>query len=182
MNNITFETETSLLAAVPIGTQVFYKTHHAKEAIFWGSVERTKNGMICIENNILHGEISAFAVPNFGAAKDPFAGRYMPQDSPFEVIKVIDACKVGFNVGNAMKYIARADKKGDRKTDLKKCLDYLNFALKYKIPHDFVHQKDNPYTWQEVAEAWELDAKLTQVLELIWNGNIEPAIVCLSTS
>ncbi len=113
---------------------------------------------------------------------EQFKDRYMSHDSPFEVIKVIAACKVGFNIGNALKYIARADKKGNRKADLKKCLDYLNFALKYKISHDFVHQKNNPYKWQDVAEAWGLDAHLTEVLHLIWNGNVEIAIECLSTS
>ena len=75
---------------------------------------------------------------------EQFKDRYMPQDSPFEVIKVIAACKVGFNIGNALKYIARADKKGNRKADLKKCLDYLNYALKYNIPHDWVHHKKTP--------------------------------------
>lgn len=36
---------------------------------------------------------------------------YGGQDNPFEVIKVIDAWSLGFCLGNAVKYIARAGKK-----------------------------------------------------------------------
>lgn len=185
MNKITFETDIEKLAAVPIGTQLLFKTHYGQNAIFFGEIYAGKNiaKMILSEGmDYFFDEISAFAVPKFGEQKDPYAGRYMSHDSDFEVIKVIVACKVGFNIGNALKYIARADKKGDRKADLKKCWDYLNYALRYGMPSNFVHQENNPYTWQEVAEAWGLDAKLTEVLHLIWNGNIKFAIECLSTS
>ena len=179
-NKITF-TKTDF-EKLPIGTQVLYKTHYAKEEVFLGRVQQTKNLIPCIDNNILPDEIAEYAVPTFGAEVDPFPDRYLDKDSPYEVIKVITACKAGFNIGNAMKYIARADKKGNRKADLKKCLDYLKFALEYKIPHDFVHVVDNPFKPNEVAIAWGLDARLTEALNLIWYGNIELAIECLSTS
>jgi len=179
-NKITF-TKTDF-EKLPIGTHVLYKTHYAKEAIFWGMVERTKNGLPCIDNNILSDEISEYAVPNFGVEVEQYKDRYLDKDSPYEVIKVWAACGAGCCIGNAMKYIARADKKGNRKADLKKCLDYLNFALEYKIPHDFVHVVDNPFKPNEVAIAWGLDARLTEALNLIWYGNIELAIECLSTS
>ena len=47
-------------------------------------------------------------------------------DNPYEAIKVIEAWGLGFCDGNAVKYIARAGKKGDRLEDLKKARWYLD--------------------------------------------------------
>lgn len=46
-------------------------------------------------------------------------------DTPYEAIKVIEAWGLGFNLGNAVKYIARAGKKGDETEDIDKALWYL---------------------------------------------------------
>ena len=43
-----------------------------------------------------------------------------------EVLDVIDAFDLNFNLGNAFKYIARAGKKGDKAEDLRKAVTYLN--------------------------------------------------------
>ena len=43
-----------------------------------------------------------------------------------EVIDVIEDAKLGFCVGNAIKYILRADHKGNRLEDLKKARWYLD--------------------------------------------------------
>lgn len=43
-----------------------------------------------------------------------------------EVINIIEAYKLGFALGNTIKYILRADKKGNRLQDLRKALWYLN--------------------------------------------------------
>lgn len=43
----------------------------------------------------------------------------------FEVIDVIEDWKLGFHLGNTVKYIARAGHKGDRIEDLRKALWYL---------------------------------------------------------
>ena len=43
-----------------------------------------------------------------------------------EAFDVIDAFDLGFNLGNAFKYIARAGKKGDKAEDLRKAVTYLN--------------------------------------------------------
>lgn len=55
-------------------------------------------------------------------------------DSTYETIKVIEAWKLGFNLGNCVKYISRYDKKGDSLTtqieDLKKALFYLDREIK----------------------------------------------------
>lgn len=47
-------------------------------------------------------------------------------DNPYEAIKVIEAWQLGFHLGNTVKYIARAGRKGDRLEDLKKAAWYLN--------------------------------------------------------
>lgn len=51
---------------------------------------------------------------------------YGGADNPYEAIKVIEAWDLGFCLGNAVKYISRAGKKGDRLIDLKKAAWYLN--------------------------------------------------------
>ena len=44
----------------------------------------------------------------------------------YEVIDVIEDWKLGFNLGNTVKYISRADHKGKTIEDLKKAQWYLN--------------------------------------------------------
>ena len=51
---------------------------------------------------------------------------YGGADNPYEAIKVIEAWNANFNLGNALKYISRAGKKGDSKEDLRKAMWYLN--------------------------------------------------------
>lgn len=46
-------------------------------------------------------------------------------DGTYEPINVIEAWGLGFSLGNVLKYIARAGKKGDRLEDLQKALYYL---------------------------------------------------------
>jgi hypothetical protein len=50
---------------------------------------------------------------------------YGGADDPYEAIKVIEAWELGFHLGNAVKYIARAGKKSDLLTDLQKAGWYL---------------------------------------------------------
>ena len=52
-------------------------------------------------------------------------------DTTYEVIKVIEAWDLGFSLGNAVKYIARAGKKpgADLVEDLKKARFYLDCAI-----------------------------------------------------
>lgn len=62
---------------------------------------------------------------------------YGGSDNPYEAIKVIEAWGLGFNLGNAIKYISRAGKKNPDKTieDLQKAIWYLN--------REIVNQKTN---------------------------------------
>ena len=46
-------------------------------------------------------------------------------DTVYEAVKVIEAWELGFNLGNCVKYVCRAGKKGDRVEDLRKALWYL---------------------------------------------------------
>jgi hypothetical protein len=51
------------------------------------------------------------------------------QGNGMEVIDIIDAFELNFNLGNSIKYILRADKKGFIKKDLSKAVWYLNREL-----------------------------------------------------
>ena len=52
------------------------------------------------------------------------------QGNGIEVIDIIEAFDLNFSLGNAIKYILRADKKGNKKQDLEKAIWYLNNELK----------------------------------------------------
>lgn len=51
---------------------------------------------------------------------------YGGADNAYEAIKVIEAWELGFCLGNTVKYIARAGRKGARIEDLKKARWYLD--------------------------------------------------------
>lgn len=55
--------------------------------------------------------------------KAPYADHYRKRDP--EPITVIESWGLGFHLGNALKYIARADFKGSKKQDLEKAVWYL---------------------------------------------------------
>lgn len=58
---------------------------------------------------------------------------YGGKDNPYEAIKVIDAWRLGFSLGNAVKYISRAGKKAQgipaTIEDLKKASWYVNHEI-----------------------------------------------------
>jgi hypothetical protein len=51
---------------------------------------------------------------------------YGGEDNPYEAIKIIEAFGLGFCLGNTMKYLVRAGKKGSALEDLKKARWYLS--------------------------------------------------------
>lgn len=55
---------------------------------------------------------------------------YGGEDNPYEAIKVIEAWNLGFCLGNTIKYISRAGKKGSKLEDLKKARWYLDREIK----------------------------------------------------
>jgi hypothetical protein len=50
-----------------------------------------------------------------------------------ETIDFIEAKKLNYNMGNAVKYITRADHKGSRKQDLEKAIWYLKRELDHSV-------------------------------------------------
>lgn len=60
---------------------------------------------------------------------------YGGEANPYEAIKVIEAWGAGFCLGNAIKYICRAGKKGAEVEDLKKARWYIDRRI---------HQLENP--------------------------------------
>jgi N-acyl-D-aspartate/D-glutamate deacylase len=55
---------------------------------------------------------------------------YGGEDNYYEAIKVIEAWGLGFNLGNAVKYISRAGKKLDTLEDLEKAAWYISREIK----------------------------------------------------
>jgi len=50
-----------------------------------------------------------------------------------EAIEVIESFKLGFNLGNVIKYICRADAKGASLEDLKKARWYINYEIRARM-------------------------------------------------
>ena len=51
---------------------------------------------------------------------------YTFAEPAYEVLKVIEAWGLGYHLGNVVKYVARADRKGKRLEDLRKARFYLD--------------------------------------------------------
>jgi hypothetical protein len=66
------------------------------------------------------------AVEMFEPPADPVNHPAHYKAGGIETIDFIEAKKLGYNLGNVVKYITRADLKGNRKQDLEKALWYLN--------------------------------------------------------
>ena len=50
----------------------------------------------------------------------------------YEVIDVINDWKLNFNLGNVVKYVARAEYKNNAIEDLEKAMFYLNYEIKHR--------------------------------------------------
>lgn len=62
----------------------------------------------------------------FEPATDPVNHPAHYKVGGIETIDFIEAKKLGYNLGNVVKYLTRADHKGNRKQDLEKAMWYLN--------------------------------------------------------
>jgi hypothetical protein len=73
-----------------------------------------------------HGIVAPDSQPADSSAVD-HPPHYGGKDNPFEAIKVIEAWKLDFHVGNAVKYLSRAGKKDPTKEieDLEKAIWYI---------------------------------------------------------
>lgn len=61
-----------------------------------------------------------------GASAVDHPAHYGGADDPYEAIKVIEAWGLGFNLGNTVKYVSRAERKGAALQDLEKARWYLD--------------------------------------------------------
>lgn len=60
-------------------------------------------------------------------------GSYYRAGRKYEPIDVINDWDLGFNLGNAVKYISRAGRKSaDPTEDLLKAIDYIRYEIKYR--------------------------------------------------
>ncbi len=91
----------------------------------------------------------------------------------YEVIKVIDDWCLGFSLGNALKYIARAPHKGTQLQDLRKAAFYLSHELeRAKRGLFYAYTPRGIYTTDEVLEDWKLGQVLSAaVLGIALAGN-----------
>ena len=101
-------------------------------------IEMTPQGMPLTDGTVVEP-----VPPDTRTAPEPVAPvstmwREEPEDDPvdhpahytegrrFEPIDVIEDWELGFHLGNALKYISRAGRKGDAREDLEKAVWYLN--------------------------------------------------------
>jgi hypothetical protein len=68
---------------------------------------------------------------------------YGGKDNPHETIKCIEAWGLNYALGNAVKYISRAGKKGNSAEDLLKAIWYVMHDVRYRhnFPHDEFKQR-----------------------------------------
>lgn len=82
--------------------------------------------------DILSSYLNSLPEPEKVQAVDHPA-HYGGADNTYEAIKVIEAWQLDFHLGNVVKYISRAGKKGSKLEDLKKAQWYLNRAVENSI-------------------------------------------------
>lgn len=75
-------------------------------------------------------EIDLQKMDLYGLCHDPVNHPSHYQGKKFESIDIIEDFDLGFHLGNAIKYILRAGKKGNKVQDLKKAIWYLERECK----------------------------------------------------
>jgi hypothetical protein len=87
-----------------------------------------------------------------------------------EVIDVIEAWRLPFHIANAVKYVARCDKKGKKLEDLKKTKWYVDRYLSYHkknlwMPRgtSWIAQNEDLYI-TTVLDDWKLEGPVRQIL------------------
>lgn len=94
---------------------------------------------------------------------------YKGENAQYEVIDLIEKCKLPFHLGNALKYIIRAGKKHDRiDEDLKKARWYLSRFLDKRLPRPLTRL--SPEVIRMTAEAFELTDTQVEIVKKITNG------------
>ena len=106
---------------------------------------------------------------------------YGGKDNPYEAIKVIEAWDLGFSLGNTIKYIARAGKKGNATLqDSEKARWYLDREInKYKKVEDFVNVGKSDINRDAAADLIKLLSDMLGVVSN--NGKIHTLINAVQT-
>jgi len=78
-----------------------------------------------------------------------------------EVIDVIEDWNLGFHLGNAIKYIARAEHKGNTKQDLEKAKWYIQRYIEECVDTGpagvFIYTGDDEYYFREIESEEEVE-------------------------
>lgn len=82
-------------------------------------------------------------------------------DGVMEPIKLIRKYELGFESGNALKYIARCEQKGNKLEDLKKALHYIQMRID--------HRNGETYA-SDLQEAWGVNQNLAMAAYYILAG------------
>ena len=96
-----------------------------------------------------------------------------PYRNDGEVIAFIEDWELGFNDGNAVKYIARCDHKGKALEDLKKALWYLRRHVESERSVHHSLRKMPNIRVLDACEAWKLTDKLCGVLDFICTAKMQ---------
>lgn len=104
---------------------------------------------------------------------------YKQSNGLYEPIMIISAWGNDFNIGNAVKYIARQGRKdiSPASEDLKKAVTYLSFAKQFG--KNFVKSEtvEHRYLPNAVSNAWGLSEHLSAALFFIFVGDYDSAII-----
>lgn len=87
---------------------------------------------VCHTGPIPGNELSSKEETSFDAVSHP---SHYTEGRKYEPRKVIADWRLNFNLGNAVKYISRAGRKGDKIEDLQKAIQYIEFELEELDPH-----------------------------------------------
>lgn len=106
---------------------------------------------------------------------------YGGENNPYEVVKVIEDWGLhrDFYVANAIKYIARAGKKGDIIEDLNKAIWYLK--ARAKIEYSYIHC----YPQMQLADVfknWDLSINLERAIIYIHRSFVGLNGLCSDTA
>lgn len=96
---------------------------------------------------------------------------YYGGDTTYEAIKVIEAWRLGFCLGNTVKYIARAEMKGSTLADLKKARWYLD--------REITRREQNIQVAAKVADyqaSIKPDMRLSEMPEVQESGSRETVL------
>ena len=99
---------------------------------------------ISSSNNSIEKEMELAYQAGKGRIRNPQIEMIEPESDPvnhpahykvggIETIDFIEAKRLNYNMGNAVKYITRADHKGSRKQDLEKAIWYLKRELDHSV-------------------------------------------------